>query len=122
MSLSPLYLTIAVSFLLFAYQEAYQDSSTGNGTDALDVPDKEAEMMSIAYTMGDMTFSYAESEVTVKGEGATAALPTIELDSIQAAYVMGAMTVSAAISKTDNSGGVAADDYKENQLAVSFAF
>ena len=116
------YIKYAQGGLSLAYQEAYQDSSIGNGTNALDAPDKEAEMMSIAYTMGDMTFSYAESEVIVKAEGATAALPTIELDSIQAAYVMGAMTVSAAISKTDNSGGVLADDYKENQLAVSFAF
>ena len=116
------YIKYAQGGLSLAYQEAYQDSSIGNGTNALDAPDKEAEMMSIAYTMGDMTFSYAQSEVIVKAEGATAALPTIELDSIQAAYVMGAMTVSAAISKTDNSGGVAADDYNENQLAVSFAF
>ena len=116
------YIKYAQGGLSLAYQEAYQDSSTGNGTNALDAPDKEAEMMSIAYTMGDMTFSYAESEVVVKAEGATAALPTIELDSIQAAYVMGAMTLSAAVSKTDNSGGVAADSYTENQLAVSFAF
>jgi hypothetical protein len=116
------YIKYAQGGLSLAYQEAYQDSSIGNATAALDAPDKEAVMMSVAYTMGDMTFSYAESEVTVKAEGATAALPTIELDSIQAAYVMGAMTVSAAVSRTDNSGGVAGDDYSENQLAVSFAF
>jgi outer membrane protein OmpU len=116
------YIKYAQGGLSLAYQEAYQDSSIGNATAALDAPDKEAVMMSVAYTMGDMTFSYAESEVTVKAEGATAALPTIELDSIQAAYVMGAMTVSAAISSTDNSGGVTGDDYTENQLAVSFAF
>ena len=116
------YIKYAQGGLSLAYQEAYQDSSTGNTTAALDAPDKEAEMMSVAYTMGDMTFSYAQSEVVVKAEGITAALPTIELDSIQAAYVMGAMTVSAAISSTDNSGGVTGDDYTENQLAVSFAF
>ena len=92
------------------------------GAPAADAPDKEADMMSIAYTTGDLSLSYAQSDIDVKSLGATAALPTIELESIQAAYVMGAMTVSAAMSKTDNSGGVAADDYKENQIAVSFAF
>jgi len=115
------YIKFAQGGLSLAYQQAYQDSATGQGTDAKNAPDKEAEMMSIAYTMGDMTFSYAKADITIVAESDTAAID-IELDSIQAAYVMGAMTVSGAVSKTDNSGGVLNDEYTENQLAVSFAF
>tara|TARA_B110001450_G_C17394467_1_gene389068 strand:- start:390 stop:653 length:264 start_codon:yes stop_codon:yes gene_type:complete len=85
-------------------------------------PDIEAEFFGVAYTMGDMTVSYGDSEMTTKAAGATAALITEELQSIQAAYVMGAMTVSAAMSETDNVGGVLAAKYEENTLAVSFAF
>ena len=114
------YVTYSMGGISVGYQEAWQNSMTG--APAADAPDKEADMMSIAYTTGDLSLSYAQSDIDVKSLGATAALPTIELESIQAAYVMGAMTVSAAMSKTDNSGGVAADDYKENQIAVSFAF
>ena len=78
--------------------------------------------MGIAYTSGDFTVSWGESEVVEKATGTTAALATIELESIQAAYVMGAMTVSAAMSSTDNDNGVAGQEYNENTLAVSFAF
>ena len=113
------YAKFATGGLTIAYQEAYQDSFTSS---LLMNPDIEAEFFGVAYTMGDMTVSYGDSEMTTKAAGATAALITEELQSIQAAYVMGAMTVSAAMSETDNVGGVLAAKYEENTLAVSFAF
>ena len=113
------YIKYAAGGLTFAYQEAYQDTAT----DGLSkTPDKEFEAMGIAYTSGDFTVSWGESEVSEKATGTTAALATIELESIQAAYVMGAMTVSAAMSSTDNDNGVSGQEYNENTLAVSFAF
>ena len=113
------YIKYSAGGLTVAYQEAYQDTATDGISKT---PDKEFEAMGIAYTSGDFTVSYGESEVTEKATGTTAALATIELESIQAAYVMGAMTVSAAMSTTDNDNGVAGQEYNENTLAVSFAF
>ena len=113
------YIKYAAGGLTIAYQEAYQDTATDGISST---PDKEFEALGIAYTSGDLTFSYGESEVTSKATGVTAAVPTIELESIQAAYVMGAMTISAAMSETSNDGGTAGQEYNENTLAVSFAF
>jgi len=101
------------------YQQSEQNSRHGLSTEGADLT---SNMASIAYTMGDLTVSYGESELETKGTSDTAALSTAQLDSIQAAYVMGAMTVSAAVSETDNVEGVAGNTYKENTLAVSFAF
>ena len=108
--------------LTVSYQETSEDpaETTATGTGAN--PDKDSEILGIAYTSGDLTVSYGEAETTVNAIGATAALPTIELTSIQAAYTMGAMTLSAAMSETDNDNGIAAQKYEENTLAVSFAF
>ena len=115
------YVKYATGGLSVAYQESYQDSAANNNATA-GVADKESVIYSIAYTSGDMTVSYGEAEIDTNAIGATAALTTVELNSIQAAYTMGAMTISAAISQTDNEAGVAAQEYTENQLAVSFAF
>ena len=78
--------------------------------------------MGIAYTIDDLTLSYATSELSSKAVSNTVATTPEELTSIQAAYVMGAMTVSVALSETDNLGGTAGAKYEENTLAVSFAF
>ena len=114
----------AMGGLTVAYQEAYQNTfneATTAGA-AGEGADKEAVFMGVAYTMGDMTVSYATSEYDVKAVSTTAALITEEMSSIQVAYTMGAMTVSAAMSETDNVAGITAIDYEENTLAVSFAF
>ncbi len=115
------YIKYATGGLSMAYQESYQDS-IANNTVAASPADKESAIYSVAYTSGDMTVSYGEAEIETNAIGSTAAGATIELNSFQAAYVMGAMTISAAISKTDNEAGVTAQEYTENQLAVSFAF
>ena len=113
------YAKFAMGGLSLAYQESYQN--TMNGTSVAGA-DKQSEMTGIAFTQGNYTISYGESEMTTEAVSATAALATIELESIQAAYVMGAMTVSVALSSTDNVDGVLAETYEENTLAVSFAF
>ena len=119
------YVKFASGGLTIAYQEAYQDSMFSTATLGADI---EAEFFGAAYTMGDLTVSYATSSQTTHGTSglaggaAVAALAEIELESIQAAYVMGAMTISAAMSETDNVAGVLARKYEENTLAVSFAF
>jgi outer membrane protein OmpU len=113
------YVKFASGGLSVAYQEAMQNSSSDTDTPGAD---QEAMFLGIAYTMGDTTISYGESELDVKAVSDTAARATIELESIQAAYVMGAMTLSAAMSETNNVGGVASNKYEENTLAVSFAF
>ena len=116
------YVKLAVGGLTAAYQEAYQDSASAVDAAATEGADKEATFIGVAYTMGDMTLSYGESELIVQAVSDTAALATQELQSFQIAYTMGAMTLSAAMSETGNVGGIAASTYEENTLAVSFAF
>ena len=122
------YVKYAMGGVTIAYQESYLDAGTRAPvvttveTVLASDKDQESSMFGIAYTGGDVTVSYGESEVEHKGVGVTAALAKIELTSIQAAYTMGAMTLSAAMSETDNSAGILNDKYSENTLAVSFAF
>ena len=113
------YIKYATGGISVAYQEAWANPAHGTITPGAD---KEAAYMGIAYTTGDLTLSYGESEQKTDAVATTAALPTIKLDSVQAAYVMGAMTISAAVSETSNTGGVQSAEYNENTLAVSFAF
>ena len=123
---STAYVKYAMGGITIAYQESYLDAGHRNppaGETLLGYDrDQESEMLGIAYTGGDVTVSYGESQVKHKGVGVTAALAEIELTSVQAAYTMGAMTISAAMSETDNSAGILNDKYSENTLAVSFAF
>jgi len=105
--------------LSVGYQEAYQDAATGAGAGGAD---KEVEMWAIAYTMNNLTVSYAETEMQVHAVSDTAQLSTEEWESIQAAYSMGAMTISAALSEGSNVAGSAGKNYEETSVAVNFAF
>ena len=113
------YVKYSFEGLSAAIQRSYSDARTGT---SINGADKQADYMSIAYTAGDMSFSYAEAAQETKAVIQTAALATIKQSSLQAAYTMGAMTISAATSETKNVAGVAADKHQENTLAVSFAF
>ena len=113
------YITYSNGPLTVGYQEAYKNAVNATGTEGAD---QEAEFWGIAYTAGDMSFSYGESTLQTKGVSNTAAGAEIELESIQAAYTMGAMTLSASLNETSNTGGTAGDKYEETQIAVSFAF
>ena len=108
------YVKYAMGPLTVGYQESYQDSANG-------VEDKEGEMWGIAYSSGDISVSYGESEYANAGVSDTASVAT-NMDSIQIAYTMGAMTISAATFETSNAAGIAGRTFEENELAVSFAF
>ena len=94
---------------------AYQNSK--NGTE-----DISAEFWSVAYTAGDLSFSYAESKYVNEGMSAATASVSRELEAIQASYTMGSMTIAGAIAETANAGGTAGNKYEETELSVSFAF
>ena len=113
------YIKYASGGLSVGYQEAYNDPVHRTSVEGAD---QEASFMAIAYTSGDMSFSYGESTLQTKAVSDAAAGAEIKLDSIQASYTMGAMTISAARTETDNTGGTAAETAEETQLSVSFAF
>tara|TARA_B100000787_G_scaffold166645_1_gene152189 strand:- start:554 stop:1582 length:1029 start_codon:yes stop_codon:yes gene_type:complete len=112
------YVKYAVGPVSIGYQEAYEDNRAATGTVG---QDQSATMTGIAYTAGDLTVSYGEATLTQEAIGATAGTEE-DFDSLQAAYTIGAMTISAAISETTGVGGVAAQKFETNTLAVSFAF
>ena len=73
------------------YQESYQDSLDG-------AADFEANMWSLAYTAGDVSVSYGETETITKGASATAERTT-DADAIAISYSMGSMTIQAQKSE-----------------------
>jgi outer membrane protein OmpU len=113
------YIKYAMGPITVGYQEAYGNQRNG---DTVEGADEEAEFWAIAYTQDNLSISYAESEVGTKAASNTAADSKAELTAIQAAYTMGAMTISGSFSDTDNSNNVAAQEYEETQIALSFAF
>ena len=108
------YIKYAMGPLTVGYQESYQDTADG-------AADKEGEMWGIAYTSGDISVSYGESEYANHALSTTASTAT-NMDSFQIAYTMGAMTISAATFETSNAAGIAGRTFEENEIAVSFAF
>jgi outer membrane protein OmpU len=108
------YATYAYGGISAGYQVAEQDTKNGGS-------DLSAEMMSIAYTTGDLSFSYGESTKTNAGAAGTADVD-VELESLQVSYSMGAMTLAGALAETSNAGGTAGKKFEETQLSVSFAF
>jgi len=121
--------TIATGYLLYkngglslGYQEAYENAAiTEKGTTTRGV-DTESDGFAIAYSAGDLSFSYSETNETAQANGATAALEEEEFSAIQAAYNLGGMTIAASLYEADNLDGVAAKKYEETELSVSFAF
>jgi len=104
------------------YQEFYENAAiTEKGTTTRG-RDSEGEGFAVAYTAGDLTFSYSKTNETTLANGATAALEEEEFSAVQAAYNMGGMTIAASMYEADNLDGVAAKKYEETELSVSFAF
>ena len=101
--------------LTVAYQEFYHNEAAG-------AADSDGEGYALAYTAGDMTFSYSVQNEQTNARGATAALEEEEMSAIQAAYSMGGMTLAASIYESENVEGVAGVKYEETELSVSFAF
>jgi len=98
------------------YQESYQDSIDG-------AADFEANMWSIAYTAGDMSISYGETEAITKGASAVAERTT-DADAIAVSYSMGSMTIQAQRSEQARSvaGTAGSTTLDETGIKVSFAF
>jgi len=115
------YIKYAIGPITAGYQEAYANNRNGTSVEGAD---NEAEFWSVAYTAGDLSFSYGESTYKTKGVSDTAATSEQELESIQAAYTMGAMTIMASLSEGSNIGATAAGgkNYEETSIAVNFAF
>jgi len=109
------YIKYANGPVTVGYQEFYYNAATG-------AADSEGDGYAIAYTAGDMSFSYSVQKETTNAIGATAALEEEEVSAIQATYTMGAMTIGASMYETDNIEGVASTKYEETELSVSFAF
>ena len=109
------YIKYANGPVTVGYQEFYYNAASG-------AADSEGDGYAIAYTAGDMSFSYSVQKETTQAIGATAALEEEEVSAIQATYTMGAMTIGASMYETDNIEGVASTKYEETELSVSFAF
>ena len=120
------YLKYSNGGLTVAYQEFYVNAAVREVATATVATtrgvDTEGEGYALAYTMGDMSFSYSKTNETSLANGATAALEEEEFSAIQAAYNMGGMTIAASLYEADNLDGVAAKKYEETELSVSFAF
>jgi len=109
--------------MTIGYQEFYLNAAINEtGTTTTRGKDSEGDGFAIAYTTGDLTFSYSKTNEQTKELGATAALEEEEYSAVQAAYNLGGMTIAASMYEADNLDGVAAKKYEETELSVSFAF
>jgi len=113
------YLRYANGPLTLAYQEFYHNAAIDSNAES---PDTDGSGYAIAYTAGDMSFSYSVQNEQTNAISNTAALEEEEMQAVQAAYTMGAMTVAASLYESDNVEGVAAVKYEETEISVSFAF
>jgi len=113
------YLKYANGPLTLAYQEFYHNAAIDSNAAA---PDTDGSGYAIAYTAGDMSFSYSVQNEQTNAISSTAALEEEEMQAVQAAYTMGAMTVAASLYESDNVEGVSAIKYEETEISVSFAF
>jgi hypothetical protein len=89
-------------------QGSYQDSIDGKA-------DFEANIWSIAYTAGDMSISYGETETITKAKAATPERTT-DADAIAVSYSMGSMTIQAQRSEQSRSvaGTAGSTDFRRN--------
>jgi len=113
------YIRYANGPLTIGYQEFYHNAAIDSN---VETPDTDGSGFAIAYTAGDMSFSYSVQNEQTNAISNTAALEEEEMQAVQAAYTMGAMTVAASLYESDNVEGVAAVKYEETEISVSFAF
>ena len=109
------YIKYANGPLTVGYQEFYHNAAS-------QAVDSDGSGYAIAYTAGDMSFSYSVQNEQTNAISATAALEEEEMQAVQAAYTMGGMTVAASLFESDNVEGVSAIKYEETEISVSFAF
>lgn len=109
------YIKYSAGPLSLGYQQVYRNAANR-------AADSEGDGYAIAYTAGDMSFSYAKMEDKTKAISATAASATAEMTSYSASYTMGAMTIAAQMWKTDNVDNTLGDDHEATEISASFAF
>ena len=110
------YAKYAMGPVSVGYQESYQDTLDGGA-------DFEASMWGVAYTAGDISVSYGETETITKGASATAERTT-DADAIAVSYTMGSMTIQAQKSEQARSvaGTAGSTTLDETGIKVKFAF
>mgnify|MGYP001314078044 CR=1 FL=1 len=96
-------------------QESYQDTLDGGG-------DLEASMWGVAYTAGDLSVSYGETETVQKVVSGNSR--TTDADAIAVSYTMGSMTIQAQKSEQARSvaGTAGSTTLDETGIKVKFAF
>ncbi len=113
------YIKYANGPLTVGYQEFYHNVAIDSNAES---PDSDGDGFAIAYSAGDMSFSYSVQNEQTNSISNTAALEEEEMQAVQAAYTMGGMTVAASLFESDNVEGVSAVKYEETEISVSFAF
>ena len=109
------YAKYAMGPVTVAIQESYQDTLDGGD-------DLEASMWGVAYTAGDVSVSYGETETTQKVGSGNAR--TTDADAIAVSYTMGSMTIQAQKSEQARSvaGTAGSTTLDETGIKVKFAF
>lgn len=109
------YAKYAFGPLSVGVQESFQDSLDGAG-------DLEASMWSLAYSAGDVSVSYGETETVQKVVSGNSR--TTDADAIAVSYTMGSMTIQAQRSEQARSvaGTAGSTTLDETGIKVSFAF
>jgi len=101
--------------LSVGYQESYNN-----------VADKAQDISSsgygIAYTSGDMSFSYSEVTDSQENIGSDTTHYDAEMSAVQATYTMGAMTAGISFYETSNPGYANGTEFEETEISLSFAF
>jgi hypothetical protein len=114
------YAKYAYGPVVVGVQESYQDTLDGGR-------DLEATMYSIAYTSGDVSVSYGETETTTKALGSTGP-QTTDGDALAVSYTMGSMTIQLQRSeqtrgtKATPSSAAVNTTLDETGIKVGFAF
>ena len=105
--------------LSVGYQESYNNPSHSSSAVGQDI---ESTGYGIAYTAGDMSFSYSEITDSQQDIGSDTTHYDAEMSAIQATYTMGAMTAGISFYETTNAGYASAKEYEETEISLSFAF
>ena len=109
------YVKYAAGPLSVGYQESYNNKADG-------AQDIASSGYGIAYTSGDMSFSYSEITDSQQDIGSDTTHYDAEMSAVQATYTMGAMTAGISFYETTNAGYASAKEYEETEISLSFAF
>ena len=111
--------TYNIGMVSLGYQMSVEDnnvSAKGKATG-----DQEADRWGVAFNINEnMSVSYGEAETTFLHP--SAAKVTEDVEGIAVSYTMGAVKIAGNRNEGSNMGGVAGDNDKMTEVAVSFAF